>query len=150
MTIGIASFVTFRERNNITAVSRFQNYWPGSTVDLHIFYPFNAEAIVSNASGGQESITLDFATSRIIATLVENGLANAYFVECTFYQFVPTSDDTPPASKTVFASYLGELLSAEQNESTISIQIGSSLNPVEAQAPPRKFTTTLIGEPPKV
>lgn len=150
MTIGIASFVTFRLSDNTTVVSRFQNYWPGNTVDLHIFYPFNANAIVSNASGGQQSIALDFAASRVIATLVEDGLANAYLAECNFYQFIPTANGTPPISKTLFASYLGELISAEQNESTISIQIGSSLNPVEAQAPPRKFTTTLIGEPPKI
>lgn len=150
MTIGIASFVTFRQRDNTTVVSRFQNYWPGATVDLHIFYPFTTDAIVSNTNGGQQSISLNFATSRVIATLVEDGLANAYLAECSFYQFVPTADGTPPASKTIFASYLGELLSADQNESTISIRIGSSLDPVEAQAPPRKFTTTLIGEPPKI
>jgi hypothetical protein len=150
MTIGIASFLAFRQSNYSTVVARYQSYWPDQIVDSHSFYPFNVSAIVSNATGGQESLNVDFATSATIIDLVEAGLANGYFVELSFYQFTPTASGAPPTAKTLFASYIGELISASQNETSISIQVGSSLNPVEAQAPPRKFTTTLIGEPPKI
>lgn len=150
MTIGIASFVAFRQSNYSTIVARYQSYWPNQTVDNHTFYPFNVNAIISNATGGQQSLSVDFATSGTIIDLVETGLANGYFVELSFYHFTPTASGAPPTAKTLFASYIGELISASQNEALISIQVGSSLNPVEAQAPPRKFTTTLIGEPPKI
>lgn len=150
MTIGIASFLTFRRSDYITVVARYQSYWPGSTVDSHTFYPFNVDAIVSNATGGQQSLNVDFAPSNEIIALIEDGLTNSYFVELSFYSFAPTADGSPPTAKTLFASYIGELINASQNEASVSIQIGSSLNPVEAQAPPRKFTTTLIGEPPKI
>lgn len=150
MTIGIASFLTVRQADYSTVVARYQSYWPGLTVDNHTFYPFNTNAIVSNATGGQQSLTVDFAASNEIISVVEAGLSNGYFVELSFYQFTPTADGSPPTAKALFANYIGELISATQNETSISIQIGSSLNPVEAQAPPRKFTTTLIGEPPKI
>lgn len=150
MTVGIAAFVTFRESNYTTVVARYQSYWPGQTVDSHAFYPFNTNAIVSNATGGQESISIDFAVSNTITSIVEAGIADNHFVELAFYQFTPTASGAPPTSKALFASFIGELISATQNETTITIQVGSTLNPVEAQAPPRKFTTTLIGEPPKI
>lgn len=150
MTIGIAAFATFRQSNYSTIVQRYQSYWPGQTVDSHSFYPFNCGSIISNATGGQQSLTVEFAISQAIVDLIEAGLTNSYFVEMSFYQFTPTATGAPPTAKTLFASYIGELINASQNETAISIQIGSSLNPVEAQAPPRKFTTTLIGEPPKI
>lgn len=150
MTLGIASFLIVRASDYSTIIARYQSYWPNQTVDSHNFYPFNVSAITSNATGGQESLTVEFAASNEIFSLVEAGLTNNYFIELSFYHFTPTADGTPPTSKTLFASYIGELISATQTEVAISIEIGSSLNPVEAQAPPRKFTTTLIGEPPKI
>lgn len=150
MTIGIAAFLLFRQADYSTVVARYQSYWPEQTVDGHSFYPFNANAIVSNASGGQNSLAVELAATGDIASLMEAGIANGYFVELLFYQFTPTADGTPPSAKTLFASYIGELISATQNEAVITAEIGASLSPVEAQAPPRKFTTTLIGEPPKI
>lgn len=150
MTIGIASFLAFRQSDYSTIIARYQNYWSGQTVDSHTFYPFNVNAIVSNATGGQQNLSIDFAASNDIINTIEAGLTNSYFVELNFYYFTPTTNGAPPTAKTLFASYIGELISASQNETSISIKVGSSLNPVEAQAPPRKFTTTLIGEPPKI
>lgn len=150
MKLGIASFLAFRASNYETIIARYQSYWPNETVDGYSFYPFNVPAIISNATGGQESLAVEFAASNEISILIEAGLANNYFVELSFYHFTPTADGKPPTSKTLFANYIGELISAIQTETSISIKIGSSLNPVEAQAPPRKFTTTLIGEPPKI
>ena len=150
MTIGIAAFITFRQSDYSTIVEQYQNYWPSQTVDQHTFYPFICSAIVSDSSGGQQSISVSFATSQVITDLVEAGLANAYFADLTFYRFTATADGTPPTSKTIIANYIGETISASQDETTITVAIGSSLSAVEAQAPPRKFTTTLIGEPPKL
>lgn len=150
MTIGIVSFLTVRQADYSTVVARYQSYWPGLTVDSHTFYPFNPTAIVSNATGGQQSLSIDLAISGEIVSVIEAGLGNGYFIELNFYQFTPTTDGSPPTAKTLFASYIGELISASQDETTLSIQVGSSLDPVEAQVPPRKFTTTLIGEPPKI
>jgi hypothetical protein len=150
MTVGIAVFATFRKSDSSTIVARYQSYWPGQTVDGHEFYPFNSAAIVSNSTGGQQSLSVTFAVSPAITSLVEAGLADGYLVELSFYSFALQVGESVPTVKTLFASYLGELINASQSEEAISIQIGSSLDPVEAQAPPRKFTTTLIGEPPKI
>lgn len=150
MTVGIAAFLTFRQSDYSTVVARYQSYWPGQTVDGHGFYPFNANAIVSNATGGQESLSVEFAVTQEIVNVIEAGLGSGYFVELAFYAFTPTASGAPPTSKTLFATFIGELISATQSESSVSLAIGSNLSAVEAQAPPRKFTTTLIGAPPKL
>jgi len=150
MTIGIAAFMTIRKADYTTVVARYQSYWPGQTVDNHSFYPFNANAILSNASGGQESLSIELAPTQGTVAIAEAGLVQGYLVELAFYQFTPAADGSPPASKTLFATFIGELSSVSQNENSITFNIGSTLNAVEAQAPPRKFTTTLIGSPPKL
>lgn len=150
MTIGIAAFITIRQSDYTSVVARYQNYWPGQTVDDYSFYPFNVNAILSNASGGQDSLSVDFAASPSIITIAEDGLVLGYLVEIAFYQFAPALDGGLPASKTIFATFIGELASVSQGESDITFNIGSTLNAVEAQAPPRKFTTVLIGSPPKL
>lgn len=150
MTVGIAAFLTFRQSNYSTVVARYQSYWPGRTVDGHSFYPFNVDTIVSNTSGGQDSIAVSLAISNDVVRLVETGLSANYLIQLDFYSFVPTSNGLPPGSKSFITSFVGELISAIQNESSMNMQVGSSLSGVDAQSPPRKFTTTLVGQPPKL
>lgn len=150
MTIGIAAFLTFRQANYSTVVSKYQNYWSNQAVDSAAFYPFAVDSIIANSSGGQDSIAITFAISSAIADIVEAGIAQSYLVELAFYKFVPTNNGAPPTAKTQFATFIGEIINAVQSESGITIQVGSNLNAVEAQAPPRKFTTELIGSPPKI
>lgn len=150
MTIGIAAFLTFRQANYSTVVSKHQNYWPNHAVDGATFYPFAVDSIIANSSGGQDSIAVTFAISSTIADTIESGIAQSYLIELIFYKFSPTTSGAPPTAKTQFATFIGEIISATQSESGITMQVGSNLNAVEAQAPPRKFTTELIGSPPKI
>lgn len=150
MTYALASFITIRQSDYSTVVAKYQNYWSNQIVDQHVFYPFNVGSIASNTTGGQTELTIDFAPSNSVFNLVENGIALNYFIEADLYYFTPAPDNAPPEIKNLFSSYIGEFIKADQTQTQISITIGSSINAVDAQAPPRKFTTTLIGEPPKL
>lgn len=149
MSSGIAAFVTFWNADLSAKAVSYQNYWPGQTVDGHAFYPFTSDAIVANTSGGQDAIRLDFAASNESVALVEQSITLGRLVQIDFYSFSVAGSGAPPAAKVLISTFIGELIQAELVEPIISINVGSSLSAVEAQAPPRKFTTTLIGLPPK-
>jgi hypothetical protein len=58
-----------------------------------------------------------------------------------------TAGSTPPATYTLAASCVGEVISASAGLTTMSWKLGSALSPVGAQFPPRTATTPLIGVP---
>jgi hypothetical protein len=150
MTKGIAAFLTIRQSDFNTVVAKYQSYWPGMTVAGHVFKPFTAGAITSNSSGGQQSFSLEFGLQAATEQIIEVSAANGYIYDCELKEFTPTATGVPPATLTTFARFLGELLSASKTDQSITVEVGTSLDPVKAQAPPRKFTTALVGDPPQL
>lgn len=116
----------------------------------HVFKPFTAGAITSNSSGGQQSFAIEFGLQAATEQIIEVSAANDYIYDCELKEFIPTATGVPPATLTTFTRFTGELLSAVKTDSSITVEIGTSLDPVKAQAPPRKMTNTLVGEPPQV
>jgi hypothetical protein len=83
--------------------------------------------------------------------LVEDALRNARLVELSMYEFdTLDGNTTPQADQDLIASYVGEVVGAGGPFESISLELGSSLSPVGAQVPPRKFTSRLIGVPVKL
>lgn len=150
MTKGIAAFLTIRQSDFSTVVARYQGYWPGITVSGHVFKPFSVGAITSNVSGGQQSFTVEFGLQPALEQLVEDSAANEYVYDCELKEFTPTATGVPPATLTTFAQFVGHVLTASKTDRSLTVEIGSSLDPVKAQVPPRKFTTALTGEPPQL
>lgn len=149
MSKGIAAFLTVKQKNYTTVVVQYQNYWP-ATVNGYGFSPFVAGAITSNVSGGQQSFTVEFGLQPALEQLVEDSAANEYVYDCELKEFTPTADGSPPATLTTFARFVGHVLAASKTDRSLTVEIGSSLDPVKAQVPPRKFTTALTGEPPQL
>jgi hypothetical protein len=80
--------------------------------------------------------------------VVLQALDEARLAELRLYEFdTILGNSTPQAGQTLIASYLGEVVGVSGSFTSIQMQLGSSLSPVGAQVPPRKFTTTLIGAP---
>jgi hypothetical protein len=131
-------------------INRWQNFWINTTVDSHTFFAFDGGAIFSRITPSSDSLNIVFPVSNTLLSLVENGLALRYLATLDLYQFVPNADGAAPSIKTKIASYTGEFSSAVVNDLTVTLQIGANLDPTEAQVPPRKFTTSLVGRPPKV
>lgn len=149
MTIGIAQFLRVYTQTG-TTLNRWQNYWSTTTVDGHSFMPFDGGAIFSRITPSSDTLDVVFPISNTALSLIENGLALRYLATLDFYQFAPDAGGGQPASKTKIASYTGEFSSANINDTTATLKIGTNLDPTEAQVPPRKFTTSLVGQPPKV
>ena len=126
-----------------------QNYWHDQVVDGCQHYPFNGDGIVSSRGSAQDTYELTMPVSAESISLVENGLANGWTATVELYQFAPVAGGAPPSSKTLISKYAGEIIGGTVNETTVSIELGSSLDPVGSQIPPRVYTTTLVGEPPR-
>jgi len=68
--------------------------------------------------------------------------------ELKIYEFDSRLDNTvPQAGQDLIASYTAEVVDVSGTFSRLDIELGSSLSPVGAQVPPRKFTSYLIGSP---
>jgi hypothetical protein len=106
------------------------------------------DGFLAAATSAQDSVQVTLPLTAETVTWLENGLANAWLVTIKLYQFDPTLPSVPPPL-TLVTEYHGEVLSGRRNASQLSIEVGSSLSPVIAQVPPRKYTTTLVGEPPR-
>jgi hypothetical protein len=147
--LAIAQFLHVYTSTGAT-INRWQNFWVNATVDSHAFFAFDGGAIFSRITPSSDSLDITFPASNTSLSLIENGLALRYLATLDLYQFAPTADGTAPSIKTKIASYTGEFSSATVNDLTVTLQIGTNLDPTEAQVPPRKFTTSLVGQPPKV
>jgi hypothetical protein len=138
------AFVQFLTING----SSYQNYWVGQAVNGAGFYPFVCDGFLAAATSAQDSVQVTLPLTAETVAWLEDGLANAWLVAIKLYQFDPTLPGVPPPL-TLVTEYHGEVLSGRRNASQLSIEVGSSLSPVIAQVPPRKYTTTLVGEPPR-
>jgi hypothetical protein len=146
----IATFITVRGADFSTVIDRIQNRWPGQMVNGHRHYPFVTGQITSNSTGGQSGISLELGLSKPMMTLVEQALLSGYFFQVEIKRFLPQANDAPPPLYEVMADFYGEVINASQDATGIQLSVGSNLDPVEAQAPPRKFTTVLCGSPPQL
>ena len=57
------------------------------------------------------------------------------------------SNVAPNSGQSLIVNFLGVIISIGGSFETLKVNIGSSISPVGASCPPRKFTTDLIGNP---
>jgi hypothetical protein len=145
----VGAFLIVRPKNSGQATLRVQNFKPDTTIDGYTFYPFNVTSITSTRTAAKEDITIEMGLSEQVLSVLLNGLQNGHIVQLS----LKTLDDAVTASPrpgALLANFLGEVVGVSYNEVMIELSVGSVLDPVEAQAPPRKFTTSLIGTPPQL
>lgn len=150
MTIAVAQFLKICDKEGV-AIKYSQNYWINETVDGYEFAAFNVSALISSVSAGTETLSIELIASAENLDLVETGLYSAYIARVEQYQLEsPAIGSGIYALKTLNAAFTGEFESVVIKESTITLSIGSNLDSTEVQVPPRTFTTTLAGNPPKL
>jgi hypothetical protein len=145
----VGAFLVLRPKNSGRATLRVQNFKPDASIGAHDFYPFNVTSITSTRTAAKEDITIEMGLSEQVLNVLLDGLQNGHIVQLS----LKTLDDAVTASPkpgALLANFLGEVVSVSYNEVMIELSVGSVLDPVEAQAPPRKFTTSLIGTPPQL
>lgn len=149
MTIGLAQFFTVKNASG-TVLHKWQNFWVDQTVDTYVFLPFQAEAVFSRSSASSDTLSITLPVSASLLSIVDTGLMQFYVGTIDLYQFLPSADGLPPATKLLATSFTGEFVSADISDLSISLAIGSNIDSTESQVPIRKFTSTLAGIPPKL
>ena len=147
----------------------FQSFWidkrvvlPSSSTTFD-YQPFDTGVIVTTNTGDNQQLDLSLPGSHYWHRLVEQALEQGHVWTTTIYEFEsllfpePTfiSTDEPGLNRYqldetklgVMAQFFGEVVSATSDSDAISLQLGSSLSPVGAQVPPRRFLSSIIGTP---
>lgn len=131
-------------------VYKWQSFWPDQTVDAHTFYPFDIGSLISARNSMQTELDIRLPMNSTTVALAETGIENGYLATVTLYKFTLAAGQTLPVTKTAIAGYTGQIIGTSLNQVELTLTLGSPLDAREAQAPPRKFTTNLVGTPPLV
>ena len=135
-----------------TTYQRWQSYYVNSSVTWESaawsYQPFDADGITAGEVQSESSISIALPATTNVMEVVLQALNEARLAELRLYEFdTILGNSTPQAEQTLIASYLGEVVGVSGSFTSIQMQLGSSISPVGAQVPPRKFTTKLIGAP---
>ena len=135
-----------------TTYQRWQSYYVNTSVTWESaawsYQPFDADGITAGEVQSESSISVTLPATTNVMEVVLQALDEARLAELRLYEFdTILGNSTPQTGQTLIASYLGEVVGVSGGFTSIQMQLGSSLSPVGAQVPPRKFTTKLIGAP---
>lgn len=135
-----------------TTYVRWQSYYVNQTVTLDgaswTYFPFVANGLVGGSTGSNSGVSLSIPATPAAVEAFEQALTLNRTVEIKLYEFDSRISQTAPsASQVLLGTFLGEVVGVSGSFTTLDVSLGSSLSPVGAQAPPRKFTSQLIGAP---
>jgi hypothetical protein len=139
---------------NVT-YNRWQSYYVNTSVTWEnaawAYQAFDADGIVAGGVESESSISIALPATTNVVESVLAALEEARLVELRIYEFdTLLGNTTPQDEQNLIASYIGEVVNASGTFTSIQMELGSSLSPVGAQVPPRKFTSRLIGVPCKL
>ena len=134
---------------------RWQSYYVNTSVTYGgatwAYQPFDADGITAGEVQSESSISVRLPATTNAIEAVLQALNETRLAELQLYEFdTLLGNSTPQAGQALIASYLGEVVNVGGSLTSINIELGSSLAPIGAQIPPRKFTTKLIGAPCKL
>ena len=137
--------------DNSSTYYRWQSYYINQTVSWDSaswsYHPFTANGVVGGSASGN-NITVQIPATSTAAAAFVGALNLNRICEIKIYEFDSLiGQSAPPAGQTLIGSFTGEVISIAGSFTAYTITIGSSLAPVGAQAPPRKFTNLLICAP---
>lgn len=135
-----------------TTYARWQTYYVNQTITLDgaswSYMPFSASGIVESGASGGKSVSITVPATNSVVQAFTLALSYGRLCELKIYEFDSRLDNTvPQAGQDLIASYTAEVVDVSGTFSRLDIELGSSLSPVGAQVPPRKFTSYLIGSP---
>ena len=141
--------------DNSGTVQRWQNYYLNSTVTVSgaqwPFLAFDVDGFTAGQTGDEGGISVTLPATSLVLSIVGDALRMARLCELNMYEF-DTLDaaDAPSPDQVLVGNYVGEVVGGGGPFESVTLELGSSLSPVGAQVPPRKFTSRLIGVPVKL
>jgi len=150
--MGRAQAQYLRIFDSSTTYVRWQTYYVNQTVTLDSasweYMPFSASGIVESGASGGKSVSITVPATNSVVEAFNLALSYGRFCELKIYEFDSRLDQTAPqSSQNLIAAYTAEVVNVSGTFTRLDIELGSSLSPVGAQVPPRKFTSYLIGAP---
>jgi hypothetical protein len=138
-----------------TTYNRWQSYYVNTSVSyggaVWAYQSFDADGITAGDVESEASISVTMPATTNVIEAILTALDQARLVELQMYEFdTLLGNSTPQADQTLIATYIGEVVNASGSFTSITMELGSSLAPVGAQVPPRKFNTRLVGAPCKL
>ena len=138
-----------------TTYERWQNYYINATVvsggQSWSFLGFDVDGFTAGQTGDEGGVSVTLPATAFVMDTVADALRNGRLVELSMYEFdTLDGNDAPQAGQELIASYIGEVVGAGGPFESIRLELGSSLAPVGAQVPPRKYTSRLVGAPCKL
>jgi hypothetical protein len=135
-----------------TTYARWQSYYTNATVlwegQQWAWQPFDVDGLVEGDSGDESNLSIEIPATAAVVDIIQTALAEAWLVEARFYEFNTfAGNDAPQSGQVLIASAVGEVVAASGSFTSLKLTLGSSLSPVGAQAPPRTYTTPLVGAP---
>jgi len=150
--MGRAQAQYLRIFDDSTTYVRWQGYYVNQTVTLDSasweYMPFSASGIVESGASGGKSVSITVPATNSVVEAFNLALSYGRFCELKIYEFDSRLDQAAPQSaQNLIAAYTAEVVNVSGTFTRLDIELGSSLSPVGAQVPPRKFTSYLIGAP---
>jgi hypothetical protein len=131
---------------------RWQSYYVNQTVTWQSaswsYQPFVVNGLVAGSSGSGAGISVTIPATTLAVDVFSQALTANRLCEVRAYEFDSLLiQSMPQSSQALIASFVGEIIGIGGSFTELTIELGSSLAPVGAQAPPRNFTSILIGAP---
>lgn len=135
-----------------TTYQRWQSYYVNTSVTWDgaswAYQEFDADGITAGEVQAESSISIRLPATTNVIEAARQALDEARLVELQLFEFDPLLGSTPTATgQRLIASYLGEVVGVQGSLTSLQLNLGSSVSPIGAQMPPRKFSTKLIGNP---
>lgn len=138
--------------DNSSTYYRWQSYYVNQTVSWQSanwsYQPFVVDGLVAGTSGKGGGISVTIPATTTAVTVFSQALTANRLCEIKAYEFDTLFGQSAPTSgQDLIASFVGEIIGISGSFTELTVELGSSLAPVGAQAPPRNFTSILIGSP---
>lgn len=135
-----------------TTYLRWQSYYVGQTVTWESnswsYFPFVANGLIGGSVGNDADVSITVPATAAAVSAFESALNENRLIELRVYEFDSRlSQVIPQSGQLLIGSFVGEVVGVSGSFSVLEVSLGSSLAPIGAQAPPRKYTSQLIGAP---
>ena len=130
----------------------FQNYYVNQTVTYsgksYSYFPFVATGLTGSTGTGSGNIQIEVPATKTMNDLFVKALSRQFLCQIFVFEFDSRNENAAPTGvQTTIINFLGEVIGLGGSFTALTVDLGSSLAPIGSQAPPRKFTTFLVGAP---
>jgi hypothetical protein len=117
--------------------------------DSYQFLDFTVDGLASTGNADGTELTVNLPGLTAISSAADDALEEGWLAAVTVYRFEAAAPpDAPPAGQVTIIDTIGEVIGGgEEFPRSVTITIGSALETLGAQVPPRRFTTALVGTP---